>query len=131
MICVKLKRLVYFCGRNLYPSADGFYIKHFDLMGVGLHSETHEVFLFNKMDKITTYVKWRKFEEFPNYYISNTGLVQLNKRIIPPRISNNGREYFILSNKEPHKYGRFYTSILVWDVWGDKKKNQTLHRNTS
>jgi HNH endonuclease len=79
------------------------------------------------MEHIKIYVKWRQFEEFPDYYVSNTGLVKLNNRIIPARMSKNGREYFILGNETPYKFGRFYLYTLVWDVWGDRKRIKYTH----
>jgi len=74
-------------------------------------------------DVVKTYVKWKQVEDFPEYFVSNTGIVRLRNRIIPPLYApTNGRPYFSLRKLNPNKYARFYLYTLVWDVWGNSKR---------
>jgi len=76
------------------------------------------------MAKIVHIVKWAKINSFNSYFISNTGFVRLNKRILPFAYGGNKRPFVSLREADPKnkKYERKYIHELVWTHFSGKEK---------
>lgn len=56
-------------------------------------------------------MEWRQIKDFPNYWVSNTGLIKSKKKILKPIISNLGRlKVSVYKNK---KQKQVFISRLV------------------
>jgi hypothetical protein len=68
----------------------------------------------------TTIIKWKPIHGFPNYYISNNGLVKRGSALLNPKLRKGRIDYLyiIANNPISGKSHRLDIHRLVWDMFG-------------
>jgi hypothetical protein len=87
-----------------------------------------------KMKRVTTFVKWKIVNGFPEYKISNNGLLLKNGVLQSPLVENLGKEknlfykYVNLKNKSnKNRFGKkFFIHRLVWIHFGNNENYKPL-----
>lgn len=83
--------------------------------------------------RITTYIKWKIVEDYPEYKISNNGLLLKNGVLQNSKVETLGRnkyQYVNLKNKvidKGRRFGKkFFIHRLVWIHFGNNKQYKPL-----
>ena len=83
--------------------------------------------------RITTYIKWKSVEDYPEYKISNNGLLLKNGVLQNSKVETLGRnkyQYVNLKNKTKGNRSRFgkkfFIHRLVWIHFGNNKDYNPL-----
>lgn len=83
--------------------------------------------------RVTIFIKWKSVEDFPEYKISNNGLLLKNGILQNPRVETLGRnKYQYVNLKDKNKkcrsgFGKkFFIHRLVWNHFGNNKEYKPL-----
>ena len=83
------------------------------------------------MDRVVINVKWKKFYDYENYFISNNGLIRIGKNLQRIRVNNkNGYLFIIAYRKIGSRQNGLHYNIhnSVWDHFGTGKiKGYDIH----
>lgn len=74
--------------------------------------------------RTTTFVKWKQLTDFPNYYISNNGLIRKGTVLQNLKTNEKGKGYYFVSfrgkdEKNKNTFKRYDIHKLVWEYFGD------------
>lgn len=85
-------------------------------------------------ERITTFVKWKSLDEFPEYKISSNGLLMKNGVLQNTQkhfFGKQQKDYYLFVNiyfkvKNSLRIKKCYIHRLVWDAFGDNKDYKPL-----
>lgn len=77
------------------------------------------------------YLKWKQLEAFPNFFVSNTGLVRFKSTVLKPKFRKGRIDYYyiIATNHDTGSMHRLDIHRLVWDHFGNEphQKGYEVH----
>lgn len=89
------------------------------------------------MNRIVVNVKWKPFNNFDGYFVSNNGLVKKGTSLLRLRIEKRSGYLFVIvtrkgfNDKLPKKRTEshhYFVHVLVWDHFGlGRKKGYEIH----
>lgn len=83
-------------------------------LGVGVDRASEPGAFCVMVNRITHNVKWRQLNGFPEYYISNTGIVRRKQSIITPKRKTKTKyKYVLVRNFETNFFSRFDIHRLI------------------